>query len=72
VVEEMGGAWGRMKSVGILPVRRKSEAGGAWGRMKGAGGQHWAEGRNVPFYSGSQIRLCLVGCSALVGCFLFS
>jgi hypothetical protein len=49
------------------------EAGGTWGRTKGAGGggQHWAEGRNVHFYSGSQLGLCLVGCGALLGC-LFS
>jgi hypothetical protein len=61
------GAWGRTKSVGISPVRRKW---GAWGRMKGAGRQHWIEGRKVPFYSGtgSQLGVC---CAALVGYFLF-
>jgi hypothetical protein len=50
------------------------ELGAAQRRMKGAGGggQQWAEGRKVHFYSGSQLGLCLVGCGALVGCFLFS
>jgi hypothetical protein len=54
--------------------RGEEEARGVQGRMKGAdgGGQHRAEGRKVPFYSGSQLGLCLVGCAALVDCFLFS
>jgi hypothetical protein len=35
VVEQMGGAWGSMKSVGISPMRRKSEAGGRTGKDEG-------------------------------------
>jgi hypothetical protein len=40
VVEQMGGAWGRMKSVGISSVRRKSEAGGCMGKDEGCRRQH--------------------------------
>jgi hypothetical protein len=35
VVEQMGGAWGSTKSVGISPVRRKSEVGGRTGKDEG-------------------------------------
>jgi hypothetical protein len=75
-----GGGSGDRGVEQMAHMRRKSEGEGgeepgvAWGRTKGASGgsQHRAEGRKVPFYSGSQLGLCLVGFAALVGCFMFS